>query len=366
MDEEGDMGAALASFRAAVKFDPQSEAAWSNLAIALQDEANPDAAKDAEEAKAAEQQAVAVTKKKGKPLAPLTKSASNTQGTLHFYNLLKTWDEAEEFCRTRGGALATLKTPSQQNNARSKCVGNRCWLGLTDRKIEGDHRWADGSKPGSHISHWVKKEPNNAYGRREQDCCYIWGKGGYGRDGQWGDGECDRKMAFLCDVPEGAKEAVSVNPDGTVETSSIEGGSEGGSGDGALCSCRPKQSLAEYEKEHRCHTHLYEDQIRQDLAIWAAEPGGTKISREYTEATEKKGGHLRFIVKEGKLYSKVSERRQAALQGVTHNDSHELLTLYTHSSLTPTRRSSTRHLSTALTSSHKLALTSGECTVPCG
>jgi hypothetical protein len=307
MDEQGDMGAALASFRAAVKFDPESEEAWGNLAIALEDDANPNAAKDAEEAKVALKKAAAIKKRarknKGKLIAPIEMTGSDIQGTLHFYNLLKTWEEADVFCHARGGALATIKTQAAQQIAQSKCVTNRCWLSLNDRKTEGDHRWADGSSPKNHFARWVKKEPNNAYGRLEQDCCYIWGKGGYGRDGQWGDGVCERKMAFLCDVPDGAKGVtekaeLSVGADGS--TSSAGGSS------GEKCWCRPKQSLEEYEKEHRCHTHLYEDQIRQDLAIWAAEPGGTKISKAYTDAAEKKGGHLRFIIKDGALYGKVN------------------------------------------------------------
>jgi len=322
MDGQGDMVAAIKSFRAAAKFAPNSAEAWSNLGLALQDPGNPTADDDDEEARAAVAKSEALDASGGGggggggggaaaqlPKAP--KVASDTTGEFRFYNEMLSWEDAREYCKDMGGTLATLGDQQKSMVAADKCKSKRCWIGLNDRDKEGDFRWASGSP--LRFKRWLKYEPNNAY-RKEptQNCGYIWGGGGragYGRDGQWGDGECERLHPFLCDITGEKRKKPKV--------AGSAGGGTCAAGDdtckrpvpgmvGGKCVCRKKLDLGKYERDARCHVDLSRPQIDEDLGIWssAAKEYGYKISREYMDETIKKG-HLHFMIKGGRLYSRV-------------------------------------------------------------
>ena len=327
MDGQGDMVAAIASFRAAVKFAPTSAEAWSNLGLSLRDEGNPTLDDDEEEAARCVAKSEALDAPGGGggggnggaqlPRAPLV--ASDTSGDFRFYNELLSWTDAREYCKDMGGQLATLDDARKSQIAQDKCKGKRCWTGLNDRDKEGVFRWANGAP--LRFKRWLKYEPNNAY-RTEptQNCGYIWGGGGragYGRDGQWGDGECDRLMPFLCDItgkkrakPKVAGAAAAGKGTCAAGDTACETGTRGGRAvpgmvDGK-CVCRKGLDLDKYEVEQKCHTDLSRPQIDEDLGIWssAAKEYGYKITREYMDETINKG-HLHFIIKGGRLYSRV-------------------------------------------------------------
>ena len=76
--------------------------------------------------------------------------------TFEHNNVSMKWREAEEFCVSKGGHLASVASNSHwqklQSFIRSKGSPN-VWLGGTDEANEGNWTWTDGSKWS--VEHWV-------------------------------------------------------------------------------------------------------------------------------------------------------------------------------------------------------------------
>jgi hypothetical protein len=132
------------------------------------------------------------------------------------------WAVAKGVCRDRGGRLAAVRSAAQDAHVFAACEAARCWIGLNDRKREGDFWWTGGDRlsPKNSYSHWAPDEPNNG-GRSgdhlgDEDCGYIHGLAYGGSGGKaavgnrgyrgkamratWGDHRCDEPMPFVCMV----------------------------------------------------------------------------------------------------------------------------------------------------------------------
>ncbi|XP_041635861.1 type-2 ice-structuring protein-like [Cheilinus undulatus] len=76
----------------------------------------------------------------------------------YFVKATKTWDEAESYCRSKGGHLASVHTDDVSNFLKwlvdpyNKNNGASAWLGASDTVQVGSWRWTDGSA--------FKYEPN--------------------------------------------------------------------------------------------------------------------------------------------------------------------------------------------------------------
>ena len=91
-----------------------------------------------------------------------------------------TWDQANTDAIAKGGRLAVINTETKANSIPAHSFP--VWFGATDKFIEGDWRWIDGSKlsDGYVSPNWGNGQPDNAGGnenyltRLSQSNGYIW------------------------------------------------------------------------------------------------------------------------------------------------------------------------------------------------
>ncbi|XP_077986173.1 C-type lectin mosGCTL-1-like [Glandiceps talaboti] len=123
--------------------------------------------------------------------------------------------KASQFCSEEYDGLVRLESAQEQdavvgyiqangldNNA---CIpGKGFWIGLDDKRSEGDYVWLGNtirqSLCSSGYSNWTSGEPNNNVKENAlgQDCVQLWFRGT--RYGQWDDEYCDyRPKGAVCE-----------------------------------------------------------------------------------------------------------------------------------------------------------------------
>ncbi|XP_078701529.1 macrophage mannose receptor 1-like [Branchiostoma floridae x Branchiostoma belcheri] len=125
------------------------------------------------------------------------------------FNEKRTYDGAVAKCSADGGTLAMPRGPIINKFLiyLKNAVDKTGWFrfGLTDRRQEGDWRWAN-NLPLSGFRAWAPGQPNNW---RNQDCAEYFPESSAKFNSvknRWGDGPCttaDRK--FICQVSPGSK-----------------------------------------------------------------------------------------------------------------------------------------------------------------
>lgn len=120
-----------------------------------------------------------------------------------------TWKEAEEYCRSLGGHLASITSPTEQALI-ARMVENQklwfFWLGGTDEAEEGEWVWVDGEKWS--YSNWGRAEPNNDMSTGESYLGFLNRATSYGYRFQWNDfnNEGSREslsnFGFICEWDE--------------------------------------------------------------------------------------------------------------------------------------------------------------------
>ncbi|KAM6974468.1 galactose-specific lectin nattectin-like [Tautogolabrus adspersus] len=112
-----------------------------------------------------------------------------------FFNVKKTWCEAESHCVEQGGNLLSLHTAEEADLVRDVVMSTtgartKTWLGSHDTVEEGCWLNSDGSK--FDFKAWGPNEPNN-YGGKE-GCMQM-----HFTEGQpINDAPCSIKAAFMC------------------------------------------------------------------------------------------------------------------------------------------------------------------------
>uniref|UniRef100_A0A452H2T1 C-type lectin domain-containing protein n=1 Tax=Gopherus agassizii TaxID=38772 RepID=A0A452H2T1_9SAUR len=109
----------------------------------------------------------------------------------HFSESTKTWHEAKQFCSDYGAHLVIINTKEEQaflvmNRTKSRVY----WLGLSDKKVENQWLWVDGSP--LKLSFWSTGEPNDS---SDEDC------GTMAIDGRWNDINCYWTDYWICEKP---------------------------------------------------------------------------------------------------------------------------------------------------------------------
>ncbi|XP_078032120.1 macrophage mannose receptor 1-like [Epinephelus lanceolatus] len=127
-------------------------------------------------------------KKKDKGLCALS---TNIIREYHYVKMLKTWAEAQSYCRDTFTDLATVH--DKEDNDRLMRVqeghGKYAWIGLYD-DIKG-WKWALGDKDlNDEFSNWRENEPNNMMSK--QGCVVMT------QDGFWDDNSCMRTRPAVC------------------------------------------------------------------------------------------------------------------------------------------------------------------------
>ncbi|XP_072222510.1 ladderlectin-like [Leuresthes tenuis] len=112
-----------------------------------------------------------------------------------FYRTAKSWIDAEHFCISVGGNLASIHSADENiflSNLVKRVTGAHLytWVGGFDAVADRRWLWSDGS----HFDYrrWAQGEPNNHRGRREP-CIEINFRGPY-----WNDAPCTHRIPFIC------------------------------------------------------------------------------------------------------------------------------------------------------------------------
>lgn len=104
-----------------------------------------------------------------------------------------TWNIANQACGAAGYSLASIHSEAEDDfvteTAASYSSGT-WWIGLNDRRSEGNYQWSDGSP--FDYEGWDTGEPNNA---GNEDCGELRTTGG------WNDVSCFAGRPFICATP---------------------------------------------------------------------------------------------------------------------------------------------------------------------
>eukprot|EP00058_Branchiostoma_floridae_P003208 XP_002588696.1 hypothetical protein BRAFLDRAFT_248201 [Branchiostoma floridae] len=115
------------------------------------------------------------------------------------YHQIVTYDQARQFCATKGGLLAMPKDNKTDDflwklkNAADS--GGYFWFGLSDENWEGRWMWEDGTihNKSADWSNWREGQPDNHKG--DEDCAHYNSQAEPG----WNDLPCSDKAAkFIC------------------------------------------------------------------------------------------------------------------------------------------------------------------------
>ncbi|CAL8339780.1 C-type mannose receptor 2-like isoform X1 [Gadus morhua] len=108
----------------------------------------------------------------------------------------KTWYEAQEYCRSRIGDLATVTNMEDLNLLSNMTAGAESWIGLNDfnRKTmdlyPNSWRWSNQTRSRSGYMNFVSDQPDYWLGKEE--CVTT------GTNGTWNDDRCSTLYPFVC------------------------------------------------------------------------------------------------------------------------------------------------------------------------
>ncbi|XP_031150885.1 galactose-specific lectin nattectin-like isoform X2 [Sander lucioperca] len=106
----------------------------------------------------------------------------------------KSWIDAENFCNSDGGNLASVHSEEEHVFLRTFInqvtgANQTSWIGGFDSVKEGVWMWSDGST--FDYKSWAWGQPDNKGG--DENCLQMNYKGM-----NWNDGRCDKMSPFLC------------------------------------------------------------------------------------------------------------------------------------------------------------------------
>uniref|UniRef100_A0A3B3WP01 C-type lectin domain-containing protein n=1 Tax=Poecilia mexicana TaxID=48701 RepID=A0A3B3WP01_9TELE len=111
---------------------------------------------------------------------------------IFYYQYMK-WSDAEKFCISIGGNLASIHSSDENtfvSDMINRASGSRnTWIGGHDAVDERRWLWSDGSS--FEYAHWYSNQPDNSGGN--QHCLEI----NYGGD-YWNDMPCTYTRPFVC------------------------------------------------------------------------------------------------------------------------------------------------------------------------
>ena len=123
---------------------------------------------------------------------------------LKYFGLNKTWHQAEEFCVSKGGHLASVNSQFEHDQVKELLKDEKevefVWLGGSDEKKEGEWVWSDGApwRYPRYAWPWGSGEPDGFQG---ENCLYLMWSGG--SEDHWIDHSCNHvgKTGLVCQIP---------------------------------------------------------------------------------------------------------------------------------------------------------------------
>ena len=104
--------------------------------------------------------------------------------TTSFTSSGKTWDEADSFCKSEGGQLASIHSVLEQKLAEKAAGRNKASLGGR-RALGAEWSWSDNSSWG--FTNW-----RSGSGDDDDSCLYMY------KNGYWYDYACYTRRYVLC------------------------------------------------------------------------------------------------------------------------------------------------------------------------
>ncbi|XP_028446710.1 galactose-specific lectin nattectin-like [Perca flavescens] len=113
-----------------------------------------------------------------------------------FYIQAKTWIDAETFCQTAGGNLASIHSAEEHKFLKDLIyqetgIDTNTWIGGFDSVQEGTWMWTDGSKFNYKI--FNAGQPDNADAFTGENCLEMNFNGN-----NWNDRTCSTQFYFVC------------------------------------------------------------------------------------------------------------------------------------------------------------------------
>ena len=100
------------------------------------------------------------------------------------------WVTAVCNCSAMNSHLVTVHNQEENVYIQHRHNGERSWIGLNDRSVEGSFVWTN--KEIIRFQYWAPQQPNNL---KNEDCVHALGaKNGY----SWNDVSCDKCYNYTC------------------------------------------------------------------------------------------------------------------------------------------------------------------------
>lgn len=107
-----------------------------------------------------------------------------TSSSFIFVNDLKTWSEAQSYCREHYTDLASVRNRTENAQINKLAQNQIIWIGL----YRDSWKWSDGSR-----TSWMV--PFIPPGNINSPCVYL-------NAGQWANQRCDVAFYFICEIGE--------------------------------------------------------------------------------------------------------------------------------------------------------------------
>ncbi|XP_041097927.1 CD209 antigen-like protein C [Polyodon spathula] len=112
-------------------------------------------------------------------------------GTCYYFSKqTKNWMESRDECEGKASRLIVIKDQEQLDFVFGQMKGNKFWIGLSDKVLEGNWIWVDGSPVTMPL--WSSGEPNDS--NQNEDCAEV-----SSDQAKWNDISCDQLKHFVCE-----------------------------------------------------------------------------------------------------------------------------------------------------------------------
>ncbi|KAG8535797.1 hypothetical protein GDO81_027758 [Engystomops pustulosus] len=119
----------------------------------------------------------------------------------HFFGLscyllsaqTRNWQQSLHWCREQGAHLVVINNQEEQDFLK-RTVEMPSWIGLSDRDMEGQWKWVDGTPYDLTPKLWFQKQPDNL---GNEDCAVLL------PGSMWNDDKCRKLYSSVCEYKAG-------------------------------------------------------------------------------------------------------------------------------------------------------------------